>query len=84
MFNEKGKKFIMQNIKKINKLGILFGIILLLLITLTGCSFEEEEGLRTTINKLMRTSRHLLQENRREPTLEEIAKELEISIEKVL
>lgn len=51
MFNEKGKKFIMQNIKKINKLGILFGIILLLLITLTGCSFEEEEGLRTTINK---------------------------------
>ena len=37
-----------------------------------------------TINKLIRTSRHLLQQNGREPTPEEIAKEMEISVEKVL
>lgn len=37
-----------------------------------------------TINKLIRTSRHLLQKNGREPTPEEIAKEMEISVEKVM
>ena len=37
-----------------------------------------------TINKLIRTSRHLLQQLGREPTSEEIAKEMEISVEKVL
>ena len=37
-----------------------------------------------TINKLLRTSRHLLQVNGREPTPEEIAEEMEISVEKVL
>ena len=37
-----------------------------------------------TINKLIRTSRHLLQQLGREPTPEEIAKEMEISVEKVL
>lgn len=37
-----------------------------------------------TINKLIRTSRHLLQQLGREPTPEEIAKELEIPVEKVL
>lgn len=37
-----------------------------------------------TINKLLRTSRHLLQQNGREPTPEEIAAEMEISVEKVL
>ena len=37
-----------------------------------------------TINKLIRTSRHLLQMMGREPTPEEIAKELEISVEKVM
>ena len=36
-----------------------------------------------TINKLIRTSRHLLQQLGREPTQEEIAKEMEISVEKV-
>ncbi len=36
-----------------------------------------------TINKLIRTSRHLLQQLGREPTPEEIAKEMEISVEKV-
>ncbi len=37
-----------------------------------------------TINKLIRTSRHLLQQLGREPTPEEIAKELEIPVEKVV
>ncbi len=37
-----------------------------------------------TINKLIRTSRHLLQQNGREPSPEEIAKEMEVSVEKVL
>ena len=37
-----------------------------------------------TINKLIRTSRHLLQQLGREPTPEEIAKEMEISVEKVV
>ena len=37
-----------------------------------------------TINKLLRISRHLLQQNGREPTTEEIAKEMELPIEKVL
>ena len=37
-----------------------------------------------TINKLIRTSRHLLQQNGREPTPEEIAEEMEIPVEKVL
>ena len=37
-----------------------------------------------TINKLIRTSRHLLQQNGREPTPEEIAAEMEIPVEKVL
>ena len=37
-----------------------------------------------TINKLIRTSRHLLQQFGREPTPEEIAKEMEIPVEKVL
>ncbi|MNO95021.1 RNA polymerase sigma factor SigA [compost metagenome] len=36
-----------------------------------------------TINKLIRTSRHLLQVLGREPTPEEIAEELEMSVEKV-
>jgi len=36
-----------------------------------------------TINKLIRTSRHLLQKNGREPTIEEIAAEMEISTERV-
>ena len=36
------------------------------------------------INKLIRTSRHLLQQLGREPTPEEIAKEMEISVEKVM
>ena len=36
-----------------------------------------------TINRLMRTSRHLLQTLGREPTPEEIASEMEISVEKV-
>ena len=36
-----------------------------------------------TINKLIRTSRHLLQQYGREPTPEEIAAEMEISVEKV-
>ena len=36
-----------------------------------------------TINKLIRTSRHLLQQLGREPTQEEIAKEMEITVEKV-
>ncbi|WP_046216600.1 RNA polymerase sigma factor RpoD [Paenibacillus wulumuqiensis] len=36
-----------------------------------------------TINKLIRVSRQLLQEIGREPTVEEIAKEMEITIEKV-
>ena len=37
-----------------------------------------------TINKLIRTSRHLLQQLGREPTPEEIAQEMEIPIEKVM
>ena len=36
-----------------------------------------------TINKLIRTSRHLLQQLGREPSPEEIAKEMEIPVEKV-
>ena len=36
-----------------------------------------------TINKLIRTSRHLLQQLGREPTPEEIAKEMDMSVEKV-
>ncbi|MCI8655678.1 MAG: RNA polymerase sigma factor RpoD [Clostridia bacterium] len=36
-----------------------------------------------TINKLIRTSRHLLQQLGREPTQEEIAKEMEIPVERV-
>lgn len=36
-----------------------------------------------TINKLIRTSRHLLQQMGREPTVEELAKELDMSVEKV-
>ena len=36
-----------------------------------------------TINKLIRTSRHLLQKLGREPSQEEIAEELEISVDKV-
>ncbi len=37
-----------------------------------------------TINKLIRTSRHLLQQNGREPSPEEIAEEMEIPVEKVM
>ena len=37
-----------------------------------------------TINKLIRTSRHLLQQLGREPTVEEIAEEMEIPVEKVI
>ena len=37
-----------------------------------------------TINKLIRTSRHLLQQMGREPTPEEIAKEMEIPVDKVV
>jgi RNA polymerase primary sigma factor len=37
-----------------------------------------------TINKLIRTSRHLLQKLGREPTPEEIAEELEMPVEKVM
>ena len=37
-----------------------------------------------TINKLIRTSRHLLQQMGREPTPEEIAKEMEIPVEKLM
>ena len=37
-----------------------------------------------TINKLIRTSRHLLQQLGREPTPEEIAKEMDIPVEKVM
>ena len=37
-----------------------------------------------TINKLIRTSRHLLQQLGREPSPEEIAKEMEIPVEKVI
>lgn len=37
-----------------------------------------------TINKLLRTSRHLLQQNGREPTPKEIAEEMEVSVERVL
>ena len=37
-----------------------------------------------TINKLISTSRHLLQKNGREPTPEEIAEEMEIPVEKVM
>ena len=37
-----------------------------------------------TINKLIRTSRQLLQQNGREPTPEEIAKEMEVSVERVM
>ena len=36
-----------------------------------------------TINKLIRTSRHLLQQLGREPTIEEIAAEMEMPVEKV-
>ena len=37
-----------------------------------------------TINKLIRTSRHLLQQFGREPTIEEIAQEMDMSVEKVM
>ena len=37
-----------------------------------------------TINKLIRTSRHLLQQMGREPTPEEIAKEMELPVERVM
>ena len=37
-----------------------------------------------TINKLIKTSRHLLQQNGREPTPEEIAKEMEVPVDKVI
>ena len=37
-----------------------------------------------TINKLIRTSRHLLQQLGREPTPEEIAKEMDITVDKVM
>ena len=37
-----------------------------------------------TINKLIRTSRHLLQQLGREPTVEEISQEMEIPVEKVM
>ncbi len=37
-----------------------------------------------TINKLIRTSRHLLQQLGREPSPEEIAKEMDITVEKVM
>ena len=37
-----------------------------------------------TINRLIRTSRHLLQQLVREPTPEEIAKEMDMSVEKVM
>jgi len=37
-----------------------------------------------TINKLIRTSRHLLQQMGREPTPEELAKELEMPLDKVI
>ena len=37
-----------------------------------------------TVNKLIRTSRHLLQQLGREPTPEEIAQEMEIPVEKVM
>ena len=37
-----------------------------------------------TINRLIRTSRHLLQQLGREPTPEEIAKEMNMSVEKVM
>ena len=37
-----------------------------------------------TINKIIRTSRHLLQQLGREPTPEEIAEEMEIPVEKVM
>ena len=39
--------------------------------------------MKKKINKLIRTSRHLLQQLGREPSPEEIAKEMEISVEKV-
>ena len=37
-----------------------------------------------TINKLIRTSRHLLQQNGREPTVEELSKEMEMPVDKVV
>ncbi len=37
-----------------------------------------------TINRLIRTSRQLLQQNGREPTPEEIAKEMDVSVQRVL
>ena len=37
-----------------------------------------------TINRLIRTSRHLIQQLGREPTPEEIAKEMDMSVEKVM
>ena len=37
-----------------------------------------------TINKLIRVSRHLLQQLGREPTPEEIAEEMEIPVERVV
>ncbi len=37
-----------------------------------------------TINRLIRTSRQLLQQNGREPTPEEIAKEMDVSVDRVL
>ena len=37
-----------------------------------------------TINKLIRTSRHLLQQNGREPTVEELSTEMEMPVDKVV
>ncbi len=37
-----------------------------------------------TINRLIRTSRHLLQQFGREPTIEEIAQEMDMSVDKVM
>ena len=37
-----------------------------------------------TINKLIRNSRHLLQQNGREPTVEELSKEMEMPVDKVV
>ncbi len=37
-----------------------------------------------TINKLIRTSRHLLQQNGREPSVEELSKEMEMPVDKVV
>lgn len=48
----KGMKFIMKNIKKLNKIAIMLGMVLFLAVTLTGCSIGGKEVSRnTTINK---------------------------------